>query len=105
MIVYNTTFHIDNGVLEEGLTFLKEVYLPRAIESGFLLNPLLRRVLNTAEDEGMSFSVQFHVKNADTLNFWLENHGNILHQELVDRFGQKIAGFTTLLEEIEWQNG
>lgn len=104
MIVYNTTFHIDSGILEEGLTFLKEVYLPRATESGFLHNPLLRRVLNTAEDDGVSFSVQFHVKNADTLNFWLESYGNALHKELVDRFGRKMAGFTTLLEEIEWRN-
>ncbi len=104
MIVYNTTFHIDKGILEEGMTYLKEVYLPRASESGFLQNPLLRRILSE-EEEGVSFSVQFHVKNVDTLNFWLENEGQILHQELVSRFGSKIVGFSTLLEEIDWKNG
>lgn len=103
MIVYNTTFHIDNGVLDEGIIFLKEVYLPRASASGFLQNPLLRRVLHDSEDEGVNLSVQFHVKNIDTLNFWLENEGKILHQELVAKFGRKIAGFSTLLEEIDWR--
>jgi hypothetical protein len=104
MLVYNTTFHIDNGVLDEGITFLKEVYLPRASASGFLLSPLLRRVLHDSkDDEGSSFSVQFHVKNMDTLNFWLENEGKLLHQELVTKFGHKIAGFSTLLEEIDWK--
>lgn len=103
MIVYNTTFHIDNTVLDEGLAFLREVYLPQASASGFLQNPLLRRVLHNAEDEGVSFSVQFHVKNMDTLNFWMENEGKILNQKLVARFGRKIAGFSTLLEEIDWQ--
>lgn len=102
MIVYNTTFHIDNEVLDEGIAYLKEVYLPRASASGFLLNPLLRRVLHHDGDEGVNYSVQFHVKNVDTLNFWLEGEGRVLHQELVDRFGRKIAGFTTLLEEIDW---
>lgn len=103
MIVYNTTFHIDNGIVEEGVAFLKEVYLPQAGASGFLQNPLLRKVLHTSEGEGVSFSVQFHVKNMDTLNFWLENEGKLLHQELVAKFGSKIAGFSTLLEEIDWQ--
>lgn len=103
MIVYNTTFHIDHGALDEGVAYLKEVFLPRASASGFLLNPLLRRVLQKEENEGESFSVQFHVKNMDTLNFWLENEGAALHQELVARFGRKIAGFSTLLEEIDWQ--
>lgn len=103
MIIYNTTFHIDNGILDEGVTYLKEVYLPRASASGFLQNPLLRRVLHNQDNEGVSFSVQFHVKNTDALNYWLENEGNILHQELVARFGRKIAGFTTLLEEIDWK--
>ncbi|MDD2437451.1 MAG: DUF4286 family protein [Massilibacteroides sp.] len=103
MIVYNTTFHLDNGIWDEGVTFLKEVYLPRASSSGFLLNPILRRVLSSDEEEGVSYSVQFHVKNVDTLNFWLENEGCALHQELAARFGTKIAGFSTLLEEIDWK--
>lgn len=102
MIVYNTTFHVDNEILEEGITYLKEVYLPRASASGFLLNPLLRKVLHNEENEGVNFSVQFHVKNIDTLNFWLESEGKLLHQELVRKFGRKIAGFSTLLEEIDW---
>jgi len=37
------------------------------------------------------------------LNFWLQNEGNNLHRALVARFGHKIAGFSTLLEEIDWE--
>jgi hypothetical protein len=51
----------------------------------------------------VNFSVQFHVKNVDTLNYWIETEGRLLHQDLVNRFGRKIAGFSTLLEEIEWR--
>jgi len=73
------------------------------VESGFLQRPCLRRVMQTDADEGVSFSVQFHVKNVDTLNFWLQSEGNRLHQALTARFGYKIAGFSTLLEEIDWE--
>ncbi len=103
MIIYNTTFHIDKSVLDEAVDFLKLVYLPQASASGFLTNPLLRKILHETEDEGVNFSIQFHVKNIDTLNYWMENEGRALHQKLVTKFGNKVAGFSTLLEEIDWQ--
>ena len=36
-------------------------------------------------------------------SFMLQNEGNNLHRALVARFGHKIAGFSTLLEEIDWE--
>ena len=99
MIVYNTTFHIEKDSINECLAYLKQQYIPQAAASGFLLKPCLRRVLQTEEEEGENYSVQFHVKNIDTL----QNEGNRLHKELVNRFGYKIAGFSTLLEELDWE--
>lgn len=103
MIVYNTTFHIENGTQDEALEYLKKSYISKAIASGFLLQPCLRRVMQAESEEGVSFCVQFHVKNMDTLNYWLQNEGAALHKDLVNRFGHKIAGFSTLLEDIDWE--
>lgn len=103
MIVYNTTFNIENDVLEECLDHLKKMYIPKAIASGFLYNPCLRRILQeeTDDDQGQNFSVQFHVKNVDTLNFWLQQEGAAIQQELINRFKTKVVGFTTLMEEMD----
>lgn len=101
MIVYNTTFHIDKETGAEALKYLKEEYIPQATASGFLHTPGLLRVMNTAEDEGYSYSVQFRVKNAETLTFWLQSEGQALHKKLAGRFGHRVAGFSTLLEEID----
>lgn len=103
MIVYNTTFHIEKEVQQEALEYLKNNYIRKAILSGFLLQPCLRRVMQTEQEEGISLSIQFHVKNVDTLNYWLQQEGNAMLKELVSHFGHKIAGFTTLLEEIDWE--
>lgn len=103
MIVYNTTFHIKREILDECLDYLKKKYIPEAIVSGFLQNACLRRVMQAEPEEGESFSIQFHVKNVDTLNFWLQSEGTAMQSALVNRFGSKIAGFTTLLEEIDWE--
>lgn len=101
MIIYNTTFHVEHEILEECLQYLKKLYIPKAAESGFLHNPCLWKVLYTRQEEGTSFSVQFHVKNMDTLNYWIEKEGSSLHKDLSERFGNKVVGFSTLLEEID----
>lgn len=101
MIIYNTTFHIENEILDECLDYLKTSYIPTAAASGFLRTPVLRRIMTDDPGEGSSFSVQFQVKNVDTLQHWLDTQGAVLHQELVNRFGYKVAGFTTILEEID----
>lgn len=104
MIIYNTTFHIEKEAHIACVDYLKKEYIPQAVSSGFLLKPRLRRVLQNEENEGESYAVQFHVKNVDTLNFWLKREGMALQQTLVTKFGPKVAGFTTLLEEVSWED-
>lgn len=100
MIVYNTTFHIHKEILAECLAFLKSHYIPQAAASGLLHDPYLRRILNSENEEGESYSVQFHTKDMASLNQWLRQEGGALQQELVGRYKEKIVGFSTLLEEI-----
>ena len=44
--------------------------------------------------------MQFHTQDTTSLNQWLQQEGRALQQELVDRYQEKIVGFSTLLEEI-----
>ena len=50
---------------------------------------------------GISYSVQFAFDNLDDLDNWDKNKGLKLNKDLVDKFQDKVAGFSTLLEEIE----
>ena len=70
MIVYNTTFHIHKDIVDECLEYLKNSYIPKASESGILYSPYLRRILDSRNEEGESFSVQFHTRDIDSLNEW-----------------------------------
>lgn len=101
MIVYNTTFHIHKDIQDECLDYLINTYIPRSMDSGFLLQPRMMRIMNSENEEGESYSIQFNAKNMDTLNYWLQQEGAALQQKLVGRFKEKIVGFSTLLEEIE----
>lgn len=104
MIIYNTTFHIEKEILSECTDFLKKVYIPVAAASGVLTQPRMSRVLSGANEEGESICIQFRVKNTGMLNFWLEREGSLLQEKMMSRFKEKAVGFSTLLEEIDWEN-
>lgn len=104
MIIYNTTFHIHQDILDECLAYLKSDYIPKAARSGILRTPRLRRVLQSANEEGESYSIQFHTDDIDSLNRWIREEGAALQQALINRYREKIVGFSTLLEEITLPN-
>lgn len=100
MIVYNTTFHVDDEILSESIDYLKQEFIPSSICSGILSHPLLQRVIQDTE-AGTSLCVQFHVKDQQTLQDWIRQEGITIQRKLVERFGSKMAGFSTLLDEID----
>lgn len=101
MIIFNTTFHLDDDIHDEGLIFLKETYVLAAVNSGFLFEPRLCLIHRQHEESGHSYSLQFKVKNIDTLNLWQSIQGQHLNNKMNEQFRNKMVGFTTILEEIE----
>ena len=78
MIVYNTTFHAHNDAVERFLEWLRAEYIPRATVDGRLSEPRLTLV-----------------------RAWYEDVGDNLVEEMAKRFGHQVAGFSTLLEEVD----
>lgn len=101
MIIFNTTFHVEDEVKDDYISFMKEAYIIEAANSGFLHEPRFARVHAQHEESGTSYALQFKVKNVETLNHWLDTQGVTLHEKLTTRFGNKALGFVTLLEEID----
>lgn len=101
MIIFNTTFHVEDDVLDDYIRFMKETYISTAAGSGFLYEPRFCRIHAQHEESGSSYSLQFKVKNVDTLNHWFSTQGQELQEKLTERFGNKAMGFVTLLEEID----
>jgi hypothetical protein len=101
MIIFNTTFLVEDDICDEYTRFMREFYIIEAMNSGFLQEPRFARIHAQHEESGTSYSLQFKVKNVDTLNHWYATDGEVLQKELTRRFGDKALGFVTLLEEID----
>jgi hypothetical protein len=74
-MIYHTTFHLDDAVRDDALRYLKRRCIPNAIQSGLPDRPALHRRMQC--------------------------EGAELQRDLTATFGAKIAGCSTLLEEME----
>ena len=99
MLIYNTTFQVDDEVCDNFLIWIKESYIPEVEKEGILKNVRLCKVLSH-RDEGGSFSLQWEVENSTVLHRWHLAQGALLHDELVKLFEQRVIGFPTLMEVL-----
>ncbi|MDO5570528.1 MAG: DUF4286 family protein [Bacteroidales bacterium] len=100
MIIFNTTFSVDNASIEEFIDFVKQIYVVKAIETGELTRPRLVKIL-TENAESSSIALQFEVKEPEHLDNWYDSTGDSLNEILVNQFGDKVLGFSTIMEEVE----
>ena len=100
MLIFNTTFHLDDSILDECLAYLKEKFIPQALTGNLLEQPCLARIERQHEEHGVSYALQFKAKDMDTLDKWAREIGEPLQEDLYNKFGNKISGFVTLMEEI-----
>jgi hypothetical protein len=99
IFLYNVTIGIDKELELEWLSWMKEYYLPRAMQSGAFIEYRIYKVL-THEDEGsVSYSVQYFSDAIEKVVHFLNNDGKSLVEELRSRYKERHVVFNTLLQE------
>lgn len=101
MLIYNTTYHIENDEARNFVIWLHEVYIPRTEENGLLKKPRLTRILSHKEEESECFSLQWEVGDSQLLHKWHTQVGMSLNEEMLKVFKNKVIAFPTLMEVIE----
>ncbi len=101
MLIYNTTYHCENSCYDEFIHWIKTIYIPQALKNNELSDPRISRIMTQETTEGVSISVQFSTQNLDTLSTWYNVSGAPLVEMLTQKFGQRVAGFSTIMEQIE----
>ncbi|WP_071146059.1 DUF4286 family protein [Bacteroides ihuae] len=102
MLIYNTTYQIEDEVLSTFLIWLKECYIPQVEMVGMLKKPRLCEVLSHRnEDGGSSYSLQWEVESSLLLHRWHTEQGRQLNEDLIHIFNNRVVGFPTLMEVKE----
>ncbi len=101
MLIYNTTYQVEEEQEDNFLIWIKEFYLPEVEKNGLLRAPRLVRVLSHREEGSTCYSLQFEVESSAILHRWHMGQGVRLNEELLKIFEDKVVGFPTLMEVIE----
>ncbi len=99
MLLYNTTFHVEDEVEKNFLIWLNEVYIKEVEENGTLHSPRLCKILSH-HDEGVCYSLQWEVETSAALHRWHLEQGARLNQQLLLIFKDKVVGIPTLMEVV-----
>lgn len=100
MLLYNTTYHVEEEVEKNFLIWLNEAYCVEVEKSGILRNPRLCRILSHREEGSASYSLQWEVESSAELHRWHVQQGVKLHEQLLAIFKDKVVGIPTLMEVI-----
>ena len=61
MLIYNTTYQVEEGQEDNFLIWIKEFYLPEVEKAGALHTPRIVRVLSHREEGSTCYSLQFDI--------------------------------------------
>ncbi len=101
MLIYNTTYHVEEELDRNFLIWIRECYIPEVKKQGMLEAPRLARLLSHQEDGGISYALQWEVKDSATLHRWHREQGVKLQEEMSGIFKDRVVGFPTLMEIVE----
>lgn len=100
MLIFNTTYHVEEEQEKYFLIWMQEYYLPEVEKQGTLHAPRIAKILSHREEGSVCFSVQFEVENSTLLHHWHLEQGIKLAEEMQKIFKDKVIEFPTLMEVI-----
>ncbi|HBG40809.1 MAG TPA: hypothetical protein DDZ96_02150 [Porphyromonadaceae bacterium] len=102
MIVFNTTFHVEEEVHEDFIEYMLQIFIPHSTRSGLLTSPRLARVMGKEEDEGYSYAMEFTASGIAELDRWNAEESTFIYTPLLHKFKEKIAGFSTVMLTVDY---
>lgn len=96
MYIYNVTVNIEEAAHDEWLKWMKETHIPDVMETGMFLGNRMLEVMVEGEN-GRTYSIQYEVKDMETVMLYQQVYAPKLQQEHKDRFEGKFVAFRTML--------
>ncbi|CAN5438055.1 DUF4286 family protein [soil metagenome] len=98
MILYNVTINIEKAVAGEWLKWMKEVHIPKIMNTGMFMENKIFRLLHEEENGGITYAVQFYASSMENIQNYQINYAPALQAEHNERYADQFVEFMTLLE-------
>lgn len=102
MYIYNVTINIEEVVHQKWLTWMKKEHIPEMMATGKFTKALMSRVLIQEEMGGITYSVQYHTKDKETLQRYYNEDADDLRKKS-NPFKGKMVAFRTEMKIVNVQ--
>jgi len=99
-LVYNITIAVSEEIRDEWLEWMREVQIPKVLETGLFTSARLTRV-HAFERDALTYSVQYLAENRENYEEFQKEHAPAIDAKHAKRFGDGATTFATVLEVIE----
>jgi Mn-containing catalase len=100
MLIYNVTTKVSHGINEAWLQWMKEEHIPKILATGMFTHHRMVRVLETDDSEGATYAVQYFCNSWEQYADYIKHFAPDLRQKVIERWGDQIVSFRTLMEVI-----
>ncbi len=101
MLIFNTTYKVATEITEKWLRWLKKEHIPFMLISEQFTTPQIVKVVGSEDEQGISYSVQFKIRDMETLMAWHKSFATEFQHNCQTNFGTEVTFFSTVLEVIE----
>ena len=101
MIVYSVTCLVDDSIHDEWIEWMKSVHLPEVMATGkFLSHQMFRIDPHDVSDDGTSYNIHYTLEKREHLQDYSVNFGPALKAKTLEKYGDKVIAFRTVLESV-----
>lgn len=97
MYIYNVTVNIDDSAHQDWYAWMKKTHIPDVLNTGLFESCRFCKVM-VDEESGTTYSIQYLVKDLETLALYQEMYAPALQKEHMDRYSGRFVAFRTILE-------
>lgn len=100
MIIYNVTVNIEDSVHDDWLIWIKQ-HIPKVLATGKFDGATFSKVLVEEDMGGQTYSIQYRSYSRVALDKYYKEDADVLRQEGLKKFADKMLAFRTELEVID----
>lgn len=100
MIIYNVTCKVDFSREKEWVEWMRKTHVPEVVGTGCFTGATLLKLKFPAEDEGVTFAVQYQCPSMQMLDKYLNEFAQSLQVDHTMKFGADVVAFRTVLEKL-----
>jgi hypothetical protein len=102
MLLYNVSIKVNRDVEDEWLEWMKTKHIPDVMNTQQFVESHIGRLIDPpADEEGVTFVIQYRCENMQKLNSYFENFAPTLREDFNSRYKDKTTSFRTVMEILE----